>query len=329
MRILITPLIAGKPFNGATIYEEGLGGSEACVVYLARELGRRGHGVVVYTHGQPGTFENVMYRDVQELNQGIPTSDIHISSRWIDILRHPSPAKKILWLHDLPNQTFTELPADAVVAISQFQAGPWGLNMDDPAVHIIGDGVDITNFKGREVRDRNRLIWASNPDRGLYVASEILVKELIPRWPDLQLHVYGRAAVYGWAPSAEMYYLPPKKYIDAGYVVLHEPLPRLSLARELMKSWAMFYPTTWPETFCMAALESQAAGTPVIAPPYGALTETVKGGILTDDYINAVSQLRNVNRWNKLSEAGKVQAEDHSWSKIAMRWESVMEGLVS
>ena len=69
MRIVFTPLIAGKPWCGATIYEAPLGGSEKAVVYLARELARRGHEVWVYTHGQAGRFEQVEYRPVQVLQQ--------------------------------------------------------------------------------------------------------------------------------------------------------------------------------------------------------------------------------------------------------------------
>ena len=71
----------------------------------------------------------------------------------------------------------------------------------------------------------------------------------------------------------------------------------------------------------MAALEAQAAGTPVITSTIGALAETVKGGICTNDFVNAVSQLRNVGRWRKLSAAGKAQAQEFSWAAIAAQWE--------
>ena len=322
--VVFTPLISGKPWTGSTIYEEPLGGSEAAVAYLAREFARRGHTVSVYTHGQPGTFEGVTYKPVQDLNEGPPKCDIHISSRWLDVLQVSRGAVRVLWLHDLPQAPARELPANMVVAVSRFQATRWGLPVDTPEVAIIGDGVDTTLFVGKEVRDMNRLLWVSNPDRGLYIASELFVKEVLPRWPDLRLHVYGRSSVYGWGPEAERYYLPPKEYVQAGLVVLHDPLPRLRLARELMKSWAVWYPTHWAETFCMAALEAQAAGTPVLATPIGALNETVKGGIIGWDMVNAVSQLRNKNRWKKLSEAGIEQASRFSWSAIASQWEGAI-----
>jgi len=40
----------GLPFDGGTPFERSLGGSESAVVFMARELARRGHGVRVYCH---------------------------------------------------------------------------------------------------------------------------------------------------------------------------------------------------------------------------------------------------------------------------------------
>jgi glycosyltransferase involved in cell wall biosynthesis len=70
----------------------------------------------------------------------------------------------------------------------------------------------------------------------------------------------------------------------------------------------------------MAALEAQSVGTPVIASPYGGLLETVKGGILSYDFLNAVSQLRNKRRWEKLSVAGIEFARENTWSRVADKW---------
>jgi glycosyltransferase involved in cell wall biosynthesis len=162
------------------------------------------------------------------------------------------------------------------------------------------------------------LVWNANPDRGLPVAA-VIFQEIRKRWPEMTLHVYGRFAVYGWGEEHERLLLPEDKYMEG--VTLHQPVARLQLARILMRSWAYFYPTFWPETYCCATLEAQAAGTPVITSPVGALPETVKGGIVTQDIINAVSQLRNVRKWRKCSEAGLEYAKTRDWSLVAQRWE--------
>lgn len=322
MKIVITPTIAGKPWNGATLYEQSLGGSESAVAYLARELARRSHEVVVFTHGQAGNFEGVNYRHINEVSlSGVPACDVHISSRWIDILYSSTAPFKALWFHDMPYPVPSSLPVNLAVFLSEAHAGAWGADLASPAVEIIGDGVDLTLFSGMELRDETKLVWISNPDRGLYLACKIFREQVLPRWPDFKLFVYGRAAVYGWPETQERMFLPPPEWVKDGSIVLKEPLPKLALARELMRSWALFYPTYWPETFCMAALEAQAAGTPVITSDVGALKETVKGGIVTNDFVNAVSQLRNVGRWRRLSEAGKTHAAEFSWAAIAAQWE--------
>ena len=321
MNIIFTPVIAGKPWNGATIYEQALGGSESAVVYLAREMSRRGHSCMVYSHGQPGTFEGVQYRDVQELNQGVPACDVHISSRWVDILFASQAPFKALWLHDMPHPNMPPtLPVHLAVFLTKYHRDSWGAGEQD-SVEVIGDGVDLTLFSGMEERSDTDLVWISNPDRGLYIACKIFREQILPRWPELRLVVYGRSAVYGWPGEVERPYLPPPEWLEDGHIILKEPLAKLALARELMRAWAMFYPTHWPETFCMAALEAQAAGLPVITSPLGALPETVKGGICTNDFVNAVSQLRNVSRWRKLSKLGKEQAQLFSWAAIAAQWE--------
>lgn len=335
MNITITPVCAGKPWNGASIHEGPLGGSETAALCLGREFAARNHNVVMFTHGQPGSFEGVVYRHVSELmDGGLPGgTEVHISSRWVDILlRTPPEVTRVLWVHDVPPQVPVNIPADLIVALSRFQAHAWQLydGWPEDRLLICGDGVTATNFAGFEVRDENKLIWTSNPDRGLYIAAKIFREQVHPRWPDLRLVVYGSYGVYGWPKEQERPFQPPIEWQDEGWLEMQEPLPHLALARELMGSFAMWYPTWWPETFCMAALESQMAGTPVITTNVGALPETIIGGIVchtTDELVNAVSQLRNANRWNKLSEAGKEFAQGHSWPEIAAAWERAIHNV--
>ena len=52
----------GIPFNGNTIKERSLGGSESAAYYTAKEFASRGHQVVVFTeHQEGGEFDGVTY----------------------------------------------------------------------------------------------------------------------------------------------------------------------------------------------------------------------------------------------------------------------------
>lgn len=329
MNILMLPIPAGKPWNGATLYQEPLGGSESAVAFLARSFARKGHRTTVATHGQTGMFDGVFYRHIQDMPELIQFDwDAVISSRWFDILKEPWKTRaQLIWFHDMCFQQALPVRAQRAVMLSQAQADSWML--DPTQTVIIGNGIDTGLFAGAPVArsvdehgDPNVLLWTSNPDRGLALAAKIF-QEIRKRWPTLELHVYGRAGVYGWGPEAEAPYMPRPEHMEN--VTIHEPVNKLALAQALRKAWAWYYPTYWPETYCIAALEAQAAGTPVITVPLAALNETVKGGVVTYDILNAVSQLRNKSKWQKESGAGKAFAMTRDWDLVANEWLAAIE----
>lgn len=332
MKILIVPVLAGKPWHGDTVLSEPLGGSEAAVAYLAQAFARHEHDVTVVTSHPENPMKDLFGVQYLPAVQGVyehlattETYDAVISSRWPGVLGLQWQAPiRALWLHDVAPQQPIKVNANRLVFLSRFQASTYGVGEErigDGVHFLIGDGVDanlVANIPTVEKRDDNKLIWASNPDRGLALAAYIM-REVRKRWPDMKLHVFGRASVYGWDTNVEWPNMPRSE--DMENIVLHEPLPRAGLLAEMASAFCTFYPTFWPETYCMATLESQAVGTPVISSPVGALPETVKGGILTHDLLNAISQLRNQRRWQKLSVTGIEWARLNTWDILATRWE--------
>jgi len=318
VRILIAPVMQGKSWHGGSVYTDSLGGSEAAVVYIARGLVRKGAQVVVLSPGQPGNYDGVEYRHGTQLGQCLAEQwDVVVASRWIEVLEQPwNTPYRVLWLHDMP-QFGVNIAANAVFSISEFQGRAW--HLPPQAEWRTRNGVDpsVFYFDPREVRDPNMLVWASNPDRGLPLAAKIFQQARL-RWPDLELHVYGRSAIYGWAPETETPYLPLPEHME--HVYMHEPLPRPKLAAVFRQAHALWYPTYWPETFCITAMEAQACGLPVLCSPEGALSETVVGGIVSNDFLNSLSQLRNYNRWQRLSQDGKEHSRGYHWDDIAGEW---------
>src|SRR3990167_2307913 len=329
MKIIFTPLIAGRCWNGRTLTTEPLGGSESAVGFLARALSLRGHQVIVYTHhAEQGVFDGVEYRNIYWLRD-LPkeTCDVHILSRWPDILSAMPPdrvGQRILWVHDMGNQV---LQGDKIVFLTQYHIAQYPIDAEAAKrCFVIGNGVNLGDFLNNvplAEREPGKMLWTSNPDRGLHVAARIL-QELRQKWPELTLHIFGRASVYGGGQEAEAPFYPRAE--DTEGLVVHEPVSKAALAQELKKAWCLFYPTTWPETYCIATLEAQAAGTPVIAAPYGALTETVKGGLLAYDFEDAIAQLRNPDVWNQLSTEGRKFAAQCDWLNRAKEWEVMING---
>ena len=60
----------GLPFNGKTIEESSLGGSETAAYYMAKELVTIGHTVIIFTNAQTvGKFDGVKYEWVGEITE--------------------------------------------------------------------------------------------------------------------------------------------------------------------------------------------------------------------------------------------------------------------
>lgn len=85
MRIAIIDII-GIPYDGTTVYKQGLGGSESAVTYMSEELCQLGFDVTVFNnctdHASPGVYNGVKYCLLTELNKD-HKFDIVISSRTV------------------------------------------------------------------------------------------------------------------------------------------------------------------------------------------------------------------------------------------------------
>lgn len=93
MKLAIIDII-GLPYDGTTVYNQGLGGSESAVTFMARELARLNFSVTVFNncnidHARPGVYDGVTYRPLDDLAQN-HDFDIVISSRTIIPFTEPS-----------------------------------------------------------------------------------------------------------------------------------------------------------------------------------------------------------------------------------------------
>jgi hypothetical protein len=72
MKIAIIDII-GIPYDGTTVYKQGLGGSESAVTYVSEELASIGFDVTVFNnctdHASPGVYSGVTYLALEELNR--------------------------------------------------------------------------------------------------------------------------------------------------------------------------------------------------------------------------------------------------------------------
>lgn len=336
---------AGIPFNGNTIYETGLGGSESSLFFVAREFARLGYRVHVFNNcDQPGTYENVKYDEMV---------DFHIYSHFNHMkvfvsLRSLLPFKmqvqadyKVLWVQDNPNVEYLEgetlegLDFNQIFTLSEFQTKQWQQAFGIPRekFFITSNGTDLAPFEAKNLpRNRNKLIYSSRPSRGLDVLLDIFPKIKTEK-PEAELHLFTYLLKEN---DDEMTPLLAKTQQPG--VFLRGSVSKTELAQEMLTARLMVYPSTFRETSCIAAIEAQAAGLPIVTSNLAALPETIEhnetGIILNGDahspayqeeFIKTVIRLMDDNEeWARLSANGiRRAAKNYAWPLIAKTWESL------
>lgn len=109
MKIAIIDII-GLPYDGTTVYNQGLGGSESAVTFMAEELAQIGFAVTVFNncnidHARPGVYQGVTYRPLTDLLQD-HRFDIVISSRTIIPFAEPARYPELNDGRALPLQSY-------------------------------------------------------------------------------------------------------------------------------------------------------------------------------------------------------------------------------
>ena len=356
-RLDIVMAVPGMPFDGTTVKEKSLGGSETAGYYMALNLARLGHNVKVFCNcPRPGVYDGVEYLPLEGF---LPYATIHrhdvcIVQRAPELFRDRlNSLVNILWCHDLAAKVREKevlgvmWNVDRVMVVSEFMARQYREVYDLPeeALLVTRNGVDLELFLGlvNKLRDNKRLVYAARPERGLDVLLQQIFPKLLEKDPSYRLQLCGydnpvtsMAAFY--AEIDEMI----KGFGDSVEWLGH--LNKRQLYEVYAGAGAYVYPTPSPvldnfyEVSCITAMECQAAGLPFIATDRGALRETVApgAGVLleghprdedyADRFVEAV--LRVTADPGHYSAAGRARAQELDWSGVARQWEDTFYDLI-
>lgn len=344
----------------------GLGGSETAAIFMAQELTRLGHNVVVYgTHD--GLENDVCYIGYKQIKYDKGQYDVFISSRFpgalIDDSIRLTPEGKprwkvsILWAHDThyaedENTKKALLSADKILVLSQWHKmhflSFYPYLQDTNKIVVTRNGIATGRFAEEPKKIGNRLIYSNSPDRGLERLLEIF-PDIRKRVPDAELHVY-----YGfdtWEKVAQsrkdtdmMRRISRFKDLLEGpfrepNVYHHGRIGQQKLARIFSESKVWAYPTWFTETSCITAMEAQAAGCVPVTTALAALPETVKHGFLIPhncmtpeyrkDFVDiTVKLLTNEVYREEFATAGRRHAlANFGWEGVAKQWEEIFWSL--
>jgi len=299
----------GIPFNGETIKERSLGGSESAAYYVAIELAKKDHKVVVFTeHETGGEWDGVTYIPMGPRNAQTPLGsawhfycnntphDINIVQRQPGAFSIPIQSKvNLWWAHDIAlkrhNDAFMAQTwgTDRILPVSNWFKNQivecWNPNPD--TVTPIHNGVDYSLFEQFELKDNSHahmgegekpitMIYSSRPERGLdrLVMPGGIMEQLLEKAPHIKLKVCGYEHP---VPNLEGFYGMLRERIEQLPNCEHiGALTKIDLVKLMCTEADVWcYPTEFEEVSCITAMEAMAAGLYIMTTNTAALPETI------------------------------------------------------
>jgi UDP-glucose:(glucosyl)LPS alpha-1,2-glucosyltransferase len=237
-----------------------------------------------------------------------------------------------------------------LVFVSEHQAHAYQLayQIKFSEMQIIRNG--ITPFQSDEIEtnevgedDQIRLIYHTTPHRGLEILVPVFERLYQNHGDKIHLDVFSSFNAYGWGERDKQY----QHLFDACEkhegITYHGFQPNDVVREYLKKAHIFAYPSIWPETSCIAAIESLSSKTLVVCPRFGSLGETTANyGVIYpmhEDYnvhanrfIQVLDRLLNKKVLNTLNEAlshGKTWADNmYSWHTISREWDNLFNTIV-
>lgn len=338
------------PMHGRTPEERCLGGSESAMVFMARALVARGHQVDVFTRCDcPGDYDGVTYHDLASLPDASLARDwdVFVALRFPHVLMGELRAGlKILWCQDLLSIRAPDLPlARWITRLDRLMfVSAWHLRDTARAF----PGIEPFSWVTRnpiwpelipepvDKADPPCIVHLSRPERGL--------EPLLAIWPSLRRRCPGMRLEVARYQS---YYEPRGSQIEAFCLAMDQRvretdgaahlgnLSKPQLYDRIARAALMVYPADFDETCCIAAIEAQACGTPIVAARRAALAETIhpeagrlvdgqpRDGQFLDRFADAVVELMHDSGLReRMARAGREHARSYDAAVLAADWET-------
>lgn len=329
-----------KSWNGQTINEEGVGGSETYIIELARNIANLNNIYEVHVFckcNKGGIYGGVIYHDISGYNEFlrenyIQTSIISRYSEYIPLTIKNGVQNVYLVLHDLTASTelSCEIGKYKILCMSEWHYKFYTLKYPDLKyfVDVFPNGINISDFSAdyKELLCNKipySFIYSSFPNRGLLYLLRFFpkIKQL---YPGATLNIFCDL-------DNEYVQAVSKRDIDEirillkeqdEYVTNHGWVPKSVLKDYWTISEIWLYPCIFAETYCITALEAAASCTLAITNDIGALVDTVsdRGFIIPGDptqisWENKVIDLLNniYNGDDNLKEYMIIK--NHEWSR--------------
>ena len=258
--------------------EKGCGGSETWALQLAQAFVNRGHLVIICTTTNEN-FSTMLYNNkinivpidkIEDICNQF-TFDFMIISRVLSknmyhlIKTNYNISKYIFYqYHDLypleSNYKETFSIVNKVVALTPFHAKHLHImtDYDYSKFTIIPNAIDLnlfTNIQEPEQRD-NRILWCSNPDRGLNIILKYLYDDIKKEIPDFGIDI----CYPNYSSFDDTQLISGRDIRNMG------SLNKTDLYKEMVKHKCWCYPQNFIDTFCIGMLEQSMCNVNIVCP---------------------------------------------------------------
>ena len=336
--ILIFSGFCDVNWNYSFILNKALGGSEKSVAYISRCF-PKDYNIFITGSVEYEKIENIIYIPLNNLKQLIENTPFHtiIVSRYIsfyEMFKECSFYQSYIWAHDTELMSYgcslndTQIlnkwnnSINGCICLTE-----WHKNLfieKYPSltnkINIINNGININSFKKID-KIKNKFIYTSRPERGLNILLN-LWPQILEKLPDATLSI----SSYVNFPSNPQDIIL-KNIIDKSDSITY--LGKLNsdkLYEEMSSSEYWLYPTHYPETSCITALEMLMSEVICLYYPVAGLPYTLdKYGIQVtpNSEINTIVSLTDEQK-TQLRQNGKLYAKSCSWKNRAKSWTNML-----
>lgn len=259
----------------------------------------------------------------------------------------------ILWLHDLPNDPESQHLKDPelrkrfkkIIAVSDWQMQLYNVVLGLPYSEstVIKNAIKPIEIERKRLNETIKIIYHTTPHRGLELLVPVF-EELCNHHDNIELDVFSSFSIYGWSERDKQYEEVFERCRNHPKINYHGAVSNEQIREELKKSHIFAYPSIWPETSCLAAIEAMSAMNIVVCPNYAALPETSAG--FANMYQWTENHSDHANRFYSVLDATisdiKHNGLNHQrlrfqknyfdvmydWSMISQKWEATLNGLL-
>ena len=283
----------GIEFDGRTPDERPLGGAESSVVALTETLASRGHEVLVLNKCRAALdHKGVRWRPIAGATWP-DAADLYIANRGDKLIgMMPEARRTAFWIHNparylMKWRYLSKLwrVRPVVVFIGRYHAATYPDWAPDGGRAVIPYGLPDSFCRATPLKDAPppRAVFTSNPLRSLDWLLQIWARDIQPRVPGAELHVFAGVATYGSVgerkKDAIAAILARANSMQDKGVRVRGAVPKAVLIEELRLARAMLYRGDLEETFCLAVGEAQAMGVPAVVENFGSVGERVIDGV--------------------------------------------------